>query len=165
MRTSIGCVNHQYKHSSNVFGLVPCRRRKKLSRTSWVSKCSEPLSRTMYWLDLTVLSRTRADWYATFNWLFEMMPTLSIFPGPDSFSKVHPRTSVEDQDELASLLQIPIMAGTVNRGSDVIGAGELLLLKCTFCTGQRNNVMLMQVWSQTTGLHFVDWTRHRLSCL
>jgi len=36
---------------------------------------------------------------------------------------VHPRTSVEDQDELASLLQIPIMAGTVNRGSDVIGAG------------------------------------------
>jgi translation initiation factor 6 len=30
---------------------------------------------------------------------------------------------VEDQDELASLLQIPIMAGTVNRGSDVIGAG------------------------------------------
>ena len=30
---------------------------------------------------------------------------------------------MEDQDELASLLQIPIMAGTVNRGSDVIGAG------------------------------------------
>mmetsp|Transcript_52395 Transcript_52395/g.104947 ORF Transcript_52395/g.104947 Transcript_52395/m.104947 type:complete len:247 (+) Transcript_52395:53-793(+) len=36
---------------------------------------------------------------------------------------VHPRTSVEDQDELSSLLQVPIVAGTVNRGSDVIAAG------------------------------------------
>lgn len=36
---------------------------------------------------------------------------------------VHPKTSVEDQDELSSLLQIPLVAGTVNRGSDVIGAG------------------------------------------
>jgi len=36
---------------------------------------------------------------------------------------VHPMTSVEDMDELSSLLQIPLVAGTVNRGSDVIGAG------------------------------------------
>merc|ERR1712070_864897 len=36
---------------------------------------------------------------------------------------VHPRTTIEDQEELASLLQVPVMAGTVNRGSDVIGAG------------------------------------------
>ena len=36
---------------------------------------------------------------------------------------VHPRTSVEDQDELSSLLQVPVVAGTVNRGSDVIAAG------------------------------------------
>ncbi|KAJ2774681.1 Eukaryotic translation initiation factor 6 [Coemansia nantahalensis] len=36
---------------------------------------------------------------------------------------VHPRTSMGDQDELSSLLQIPLVAGTVNRGSDVIGAG------------------------------------------
>ncbi|KAI8323301.1 eukaryotic translation initiation factor 6 [Martensiomyces pterosporus] len=36
---------------------------------------------------------------------------------------VHPRTSVQDQDELSSLLQVPLVAGTVNRGSDVIGAG------------------------------------------
>ncbi|KAJ1540927.1 Eukaryotic translation initiation factor 6, partial [Nowakowskiella sp. JEL0078] len=36
---------------------------------------------------------------------------------------VHPKTSIEDQDELASLLQIPLVAGTVNRGSDLIGAG------------------------------------------
>lgn len=36
---------------------------------------------------------------------------------------VHPQTSVEDLDELSSLLQVPLVAGTVNRGSDVIGAG------------------------------------------
>ncbi|PKC69151.1 eukaryotic translation initiation factor 6 [Rhizophagus irregularis] len=36
---------------------------------------------------------------------------------------VHPRTTVQDQDELSSLLQIPLVAGTINRGSDVIGAG------------------------------------------
>lgn len=39
---------------------------------------------------------------------------------------VHPRTSVEDQEELSSLLQIPLVAGTVNRGSDVIGAGMVV---------------------------------------
>ncbi|KAL2916159.1 Eukaryotic translation initiation factor 6 [Polyrhizophydium stewartii] len=36
---------------------------------------------------------------------------------------VHPKTSVQDQDELSSLLQIPLVAGTVNRGSDMIGSG------------------------------------------
>ncbi|CAB4383335.1 unnamed protein product [Rhizophagus irregularis] len=36
---------------------------------------------------------------------------------------VHPRTTVQDQDELSSLLQIPLVAGTINRGSDVVGAG------------------------------------------
>lgn len=36
---------------------------------------------------------------------------------------VHPSTSIQDQEELSSLLQIPIVAGSVNRGSSVIGAG------------------------------------------
>ncbi|KAL2649713.1 hypothetical protein R1flu_017841 [Riccia fluitans] len=36
---------------------------------------------------------------------------------------VHPHTSVEDLDELSSLLQVPLVAGTVNRGSEVVGAG------------------------------------------
>lgn len=36
---------------------------------------------------------------------------------------VHPSTSIQDQDELSSLLQIPIVAGSVNRGSPVIGSG------------------------------------------
>ena len=39
---------------------------------------------------------------------------------------VHPRTSIQDQDELSSLLQIPLVAGTLNRGSDVIGAGMVV---------------------------------------
>ena len=36
---------------------------------------------------------------------------------------VAPQASVEELDELSSLLQVPLVAGTVNRGSDVIGAG------------------------------------------
>lgn len=39
---------------------------------------------------------------------------------------VHPKTSMQDQDELSSLVQVPLVAGTVNRGSDLIGAGLLV---------------------------------------
>ena len=37
--------------------------------------------------------------------------------------QVHPQTSVEDLDELSTLLQVPMVAGTVNRGSEVVSTG------------------------------------------
>uniref|UniRef100_A0A2K5RYT6 Eukaryotic translation initiation factor 6 n=1 Tax=Cebus imitator TaxID=2715852 RepID=A0A2K5RYT6_CEBIM len=46
-----------------------------------------------------------------------------------SYWLVHLKTSVEDQDELSSLLQVPLVAGTVNQGSEVIAAGMV----CAFC--------------------------------
>ena len=46
---------------------------------------------------------------------------------------VHPLVSVAELDELSTLLQIPLCAGTVNRGSDVIGGGLVANDWAAFC--------------------------------
>ena len=46
---------------------------------------------------------------------------------------VHPHTSIDEQKELSSLLQVPVTAGTVNRGSDVIGGGIVVNDWVAFC--------------------------------
>ena len=60
---------------------------------------------------------------------------------------VHPRTSVADQDELSSLLQIPLVAGTVNRGSEVIGAGMKIMYNHS--TGASIRFERVAAWSDS----------------
>merc|ERR1712045_619024 len=46
---------------------------------------------------------------------------------------VHARTPMQDLEELSQLIQIPLTAGTVNRGSDLIGAGVVANDWSAFC--------------------------------
>lgn len=44
-----------------------------------------------------------------------------------------PTPPMAEKEELSSLLQVPLVAGTVNRGSDVIGAGLVANDWTAFC--------------------------------
>lgn len=46
---------------------------------------------------------------------------------------VHPRCTTTDLDELAVLLQVPVVAGTVNRGEATVGSGIVANDWAAFC--------------------------------
>uniref|UniRef100_A0A7S0G1G4 Eukaryotic translation initiation factor 6 n=1 Tax=Rhodosorus marinus TaxID=101924 RepID=A0A7S0G1G4_9RHOD len=60
-----------------------------------------------------------------------LVGTYSVFTNQGGI--VHPECSIEDQDELSSLLQVPLVAGTVNRGSGLVGTGVVANDWSAFC--------------------------------
>ena len=96
----------------------------------WELKCLEQQLLRIFWLELTQFLIIKVNESLLFIFYLKKLGGL-----------VHPLTSVEELDELANLLQIPLCAGTVNRGSDVIGAG--LVVNDWACFSGNNNSVLV----------------------
>lgn len=68
---------------------------------------------------------------------------------------VHPRVTVEEQQELSQLLNLQIIAGTVNKGQESVGGGILVNDYVGFA-GHRTTVHERTVISSVFGLHEED---------
>ncbi|KAK9885786.1 hypothetical protein WA026_013655 [Henosepilachna vigintioctopunctata] len=60
---------------------------------------------------------------------------------------VHPNSSVVEIEELSSLLQVPLVAGTVNRGSNLIGSGMVVNDWCAFAGSDTTSTELTVIES------------------
>ena len=70
---------------------------------------------------------------------------------------VHPKTSIQDQDELSSLLQVPLVAGSVNRGSAVVGrrlSGQAAGLVARMMAAWRGMVVFMPSTTYSSSARF-----------
>lgn len=68
---------------------------------------------------------------------------------------VHPRVTVEEQEELSQLLSLQIIAGTVNKGKENLGGGMLVNDYVGF-VGHQTTVHERTVISSVFGLHEED---------
>ncbi|KAF1743600.1 hypothetical protein MXB_336 [Myxobolus squamalis] len=68
---------------------------------------------------------------------------------------VHPNTSVEELEELSGILQVPLTASTVNRGSVRLGSGVVMNDWSLFC-GATTSATEFSVLSSLISLHNDD---------